>query len=230
MGMMSVMATKAAAAARFEGFPAEAFDFYEALADNNTRPWWNEHKPEYEKAVKGPLQALLDELADEFGAGKLFRPYNDTRFAKGKPPIKEHQGAVIELEDAVAYYVQVSAGGVMVAGGWYAPQGQQIHRFREAVDGPRGAELVRLVAAAEQKFEVDGRPLKTRPKGYEADNPRIDLLRFRALTVARSYPVDAALGTRKALTMVRNDWRAIRPLLEWLADNVGPGTDPADGT
>ena len=137
---------------------------------------------------------------------------------------------VIELEDAVAYYVQVSAGGVMVAGGWYAPQGPQIHRFREAVDGPRGAELVRLVAAAEKRFEVDGRPLKTRPKGYEADNPRIDLLRFRALTVARTHPVDAALGSRKALTTVRNDWRAMRPLLEWLADNVGPGTDPADGT
>lgn len=229
MGMMSVMATKAVAA-RFEGIPADAFDFYEALADNNTRPWWNEHKPEYERVVRAPLQALLDELGGEFGTGKLFRPYNDTRFAKGRPPIKEHQGAVVELEDAVAYYVQVSAGGLMVAGGWYAPQGQQIHRYREAVDGPRGAELVRLVGAARKRFDVDGRPLKTRPKGYEADHPRIDLLRFRALTVARTYAVDAALGTRTALTMVRRDWRAMRPLLEWLADNVGPGTDPADGT
>lgn len=227
--MMAPMAKQAAAASGFGGFPAEAFDFYEALADNNTRTWWNEHKPEYERAVKGPLQALLDELSAEFGVGKLFRPYNDTRFAKGKPPIKEHQGAVVELEDAVAYYVQVSAGGVMVAGGWYAPQGPQIHRFREAVDGPRGAELERLVVAARRRFDVDGRPLKTRPKGYDADNPRIDLLRYRALTVARTYPVGADLGTRKALTMVRNDWRAMRPLLEWLADNVGPGSDPADG-
>lgn len=213
----------------FAGFPAEAFDFYEQLAENNTRAWWNDHKTQYEEWVKAPLQALTAELADEFGSAKLFRPYNDTRFAKGKPPIKEHQGAVVELEDAVAYYVQVSAAGLMVAGGWYAPLGQQVHRYREAVDGPRGAELERLVAAAKRRFEVEGRPLKTKPKGYEADNPRIELLRFRALTVARHYPVAADLGTRKALTMVRTDWRAMRPLLEWLADNVGPGSDPADG-
>ena len=219
-----------AGAARFEGFPSEAFDFYEALADNNTRAWWTEHKADYERAVRAPLEALVRELEDEFGTGKLFRPYNDTRFAKGRPPIKEHQGAVVELEDAVAYYVQVSAAGLMVAGGWYAPQGPQIHRFREAVDGPRGAELERLVAAARRRFEVDGRPLKTRPKGYDADNPRIDLLRFRALTVARQYDPGAELGTRSALTMVRRDWRAMRPLMEWLADNVGPASDPADGT
>jgi uncharacterized protein (TIGR02453 family) len=227
---MARMAANASVPDRFEGFPAGAFDFYDALADNNTRPWWNDHKADYERAVKAPLESLLVELAAEFGTAKLFRPYNDTRFAKDKPPIKEHQGGVVELEDAVAYYVQVSAGGLMVAGGWYAPLGQQVHRFREAVDGPRGAELERLVAAARRRFEIDGRPLKTKPKGYEVDNPRIELLRFRALTVARTYPPSADLGTRKALTNVRNDWRAMRPLLEWLADNVGPGSDPADGT
>lgn len=228
--MMAPMARAAVSTDRFEGFPAEAFDFYEALADNNTRPWWNEHKADYERVVKAPLEALVRDLQDEFGQAKLFRPYNDTRFAKGKPPIKEHQGAVVELEDAVAYYVQVSASGLMVAGGWYAPLGQQVHRYREAVDGPRGAELERLVASARRRFDLDGRPLKTRPKGYDADNPRIELLRFRALTVARHYDPSAELGTRAALTVVRKDWRAMRPLLEWLADNVGPGSDPADGT
>lgn len=135
----------------------------------------------------------------------------------------------MELEDAVAYYVQVSASGVMVAGGWYAPQGQQMHRFREAVDGPRGAELEGLLRPLRRRFEIDGRPLKTKPKGYEADNPRIELLRFRALTVARTYAPGTDVGTRKAFTAIRADWRAMRPLLEWLADNVGPGSDPADG-
>lgn len=227
--MMASMASMAEQAGRFTGFPAEAFEFYDALAENNTRPWWSEHKAEYERAVRGPLQALMTELADEFGVGKIYRPYNDTRFAKGKPPIKDHQGAVVELEDSVGYYVQVSATGLMVAGGWYAPMGQQVHRFREAVDGPRGAELERLVAAARRRFDVDGRPLKTKPKGYDAENPRIDLLRFRALTVARTYEAGPELESRTAFTRVRGDWRAMRPLLEWLADNVGPGSDPADG-
>lgn len=221
--------TRAASPATFEGFPVEAFEFYEALADHNNRAWWSEHKGDYERFVRDPMLALLAALESEFGPGKAYRPYHDTRFAKGRPPIKDHQGGVVMVEDAVGYYVQVSAAGLMVAGGWYAPLGQQVHRYREAVDGPRGADLVRMVAAARRRFEIDGDPLKTRPKGFDADHPRLELLRFRRLTLARTYPLSGELGTRKALTLVRGDWRAMRPLLEWLGDNVGPGSDPSDG-
>ena len=217
-----------ASPAPFAGFPVEAFEFYDALSANNSREWWQQHKGEYEASVRAPLAALVAELAGEFGEGHLFRPYRDTRFSKDKTPIKDHQGAVVNLEDAVGYYVQVSGQGLMVAGGWYAPQGQQVARYREAVAGPRGAELEKLVRSAKRRFDVDGQPLKTRPKGYDADHPRIELLRNRALTVARHYPVGPELAGRKALALVRADWRAMRPLLDWLADNVGPGANPAD--
>ena len=170
---------------------------------------------------------LLAELSDEFGAPHVFRPYRDARFSKDKSPMKDHQGAVVQVEDAIVYYVQISSAGLMVAGGWYAPHGQQIARYRESVDGPVGVELERIVAKLGRRFTVDGNPVKTRPRGYEADHPRIGLLRNRQLTAGRTYAVDAALGTRKALTMVRSDWRALRPLIEWLADYVGPATDPS---
>jgi uncharacterized protein (TIGR02453 family) len=211
---------------KFTGFPVEAFEFYDALATDNTREWWQQHKREYEHNVREPLTALLTELEPEFGAGHLFRPYRDTRFSKDKTPIKDHQGAVVSLEDSIGYYVQISGQGLMVAGGWYSPQGQQVARFREAVDGPRGAELETLVRKAQRRFHVEGQPLKTRPKGYDIDHPRIDLLRFRALTVDRHYPAGPNLRGRKPLSLVRADWRAMRPLMEWLADNVGPATEP----
>lgn len=211
---------------RFDGFPAEAFDFYETLAANNTKVWWTEHKSDYVRLVKEPMTALLDELADEFGAAHLFRPYRDARFSKDKTPIKDHQGAFVGVEDAMGYYLQLSAGGLMVAGGWYAPQGEQIARYRTSVAGPAGAELERILRTMRRSWEIDGRPVKTRPRGYDADHPRIDLLRNRALTVTRHYPVEPWLGTRKALTTVRTGWRAMRPLVEWLADYVGPATDP----
>ncbi len=214
-------------AARFDGFPAEAFDFYDALAANNTKSWWAEHKAEYERCIREPLQALVDELADEFGAPHLFRPYRDVRFSKDASPIKDHQGAVMQVEDSIAYYVQVSARGLMVGGGWYAPQGQQVARYRTSVDGPAGAELERIVRSLARRFEVDGDPVKTRPRGYDADHPRIDLLRNRALIVMRTYPAGPPLASRSALTRVRSDWRSIRPLVEWLADYVGPASDPA---
>lgn len=213
---------------RFEGFPAEAFDFYAALEVNNTRPWWQEHKAQYEQSVRGPLVSLLSELEEEFGTPHVFRPYRDARFSKDKSPIKDHQGGVVNVEDAIAYYLQVSASGIMIAGGWYAPEGQQIARFRESVVGPAGAELERILAGMARTWRMDGNLLKTRPRGYDMDHPRIELLRHRRLTVARDYAVEPWLGTRKALTTVRTQWRAMRPLIEWLADYVGPAGDPSD--
>ena len=213
---------------RFAGLPVEAFEFYDALAANNTRAWWKNHKADYERAVRDPLTSLLAELAAEFGDAHLFRPHRDTRFSKDKSPLKDHQGGFIGLEDAVGYYVQVSAAGLMVAGGWYAPQGQQVARYRDAVDSGHADHLRGLITKLErQGWEIDGQPLKTRPRGVDADHPNLDLLRFRALIGLRHFAVEPWLGTRKTLTVVRNGWRQLRPLTEWLADQVGPAADPA---
>ena len=212
---------------RFEGFPTKAFDFYDALADNNTRLWWGEHKGDYTRWVREPLLALMEELRDEFGDPHVYRPYRDARFSKGSAPLKDHQGAVVYLEDAIAYYVQVSAQGLMIAGGWYASQGLQLARYRESVVGPAGAELERILSKIPKTFTIDGQQLKTKPRGYERDHPRIDLLRNKAITGARIYPVEPWVSTRKALSVVRADWRALRPLIEWLADHVGPATEPS---
>ena len=77
----------------FSGWPEEAVDFYDGLEEDNSRTYWLDHKPIYDQAVKAPMEALLAELADEFGEGKIFRPYKDVRFSKDKTPYKDHQGA-----------------------------------------------------------------------------------------------------------------------------------------
>jgi uncharacterized protein (TIGR02453 family) len=212
----------------FSGIPVEAFDFYERLAGENSKAWWQAHKAEYEHSVKVPLLALAAELAGEFGQAHLFRPYRDVRFSKDKSPLKDHQGAFVGLEDAVGYYLQVSATGLMVAGGWYAPQGDQVARFRAAIQEGHAAHVRGLLATlTKQGWDVDGQPLKTRPRGIDPDHPDLDLLRFRAVTASKHYPVEEWIATRKVLTRVRSDWRQIQPLTEWLADHVGPATDPA---
>lgn len=218
-----------ARAESFAGFPAETFEFYEHLSANNTRAWWADHKAEYERLVRRPLTAMLGELESEFGSAHVFRPHRDARFSKDKTPMKDHQGAVIQVEDAVAYYVQISSSGLMVGAGWYSPQGQQQRRYRESVDGPVGGELEVLLAALPRRFELDGRPLATRPRGYDADNPRIELLRYRMLVASSTYPVAPWMDTRQALDTVRADWQALQPLVEWLADHIGPADNPEAG-
>lgn len=209
------------------GFPVETFEFYEHLSANNTKAWWSLHKAEYERVVRAPMLALLNELTDEFGDTHLFRPYRDARFSKDKTPLKDHQGAVVQIEDAIAYYVQVSASGLIAGAGWYSPQGEQLRRYRESVDGPIGAVLERILEVLPSRFEIDGRPLATKPRGYDANNPRIGLLRNRMLVASSNYAAAPWMGSRKAIETVRADWQALQPLVEWLADHVGPAEDPA---
>jgi uncharacterized protein (TIGR02453 family) len=215
----------------FSGFSPEALDFYEQLSIHNTRAWWSEHKDTYARELREPMLALLAGLEDEFGSARIFRPNRDVRFSKDKSPYKDHIGAIAQIEDAIGYYVQISARGLMVAGGWYAPLGPQVARFRASVDSPSVAELdagLARLRRARPPYSIDGAPLKTKPRGVSADHPRLDLLRFTQLTMSREYGVPSWLDSKKTLDVVRKDWRAMAPVVEWLADHVGPGTDPAE--
>ena len=115
------------------GIPYGAVDFFAELELNNTREWWTAHAADHARLVKGPMTTLGEALAEEFGTPKLFRPHRDVRFSADKSPYKTHQGVVVGTGPGIGYYVQVSARGLMVAGGWYAGTPEQIARYREVV-------------------------------------------------------------------------------------------------
>jgi len=68
--------------------------------------------------------------------------------------------------------------------------------------------------------------LKTAPKGYPKDHPRIDLLRCKGLITWKEWPPAAWLGTPKAKARVEEFLRRSQPLNAWLQANVGPSTMP----
>ena len=113
----------------FAGFGEGAVEFYDGLLADNSKAYWTDHRAVYERDVLAPMQALLAVLEPEFGTGKIFRPYRDVRFSRDKTPYKTAQGAIVG-----PFYVQVSAEGLMAAGGGYRWEPGQVTRFRTAVD------------------------------------------------------------------------------------------------
>ncbi|EHB57928.1 Conserved hypothetical protein CHP02453 [Mycolicibacterium rhodesiae JS60] len=203
----------------FHGWPIEAVEFYEGLEADNSKVYWTEHRAVYDRQVKAPMEELLAELADEFGAGTLFRPYRDVRFSADKAPYKTNCAARIG-----SGYVSFSADGLSVGSGLYMPDAAALARYREAVDDKKaGAELAGIVATLHDggydtmAHEV----LKTAPKGYPKDHPRIELLRHKGIAMMKIFPVGAWLGTRAAKDRVVTTLRAGAPLRDWLARNVG---------
>jgi len=211
----------------FRGWPAEAIEFYEGLEADNSKTYWHENKPTYEKVVRGPMEELLAELANEFGAGKIFRPNRDVRFSRDKSPYKTAMGATL----AAGGYIQLSATGLGAGTGMYVMAPDQLDRYRHAVAAERtGGELVAMVKRlAKSGIEVSAHEsLKTAPRGYPKDHPRIDLLRQKGLITWKQWPVGAWLGTRKAKDRVVEFLRTSKPVNDWLDANVGESELPDD--
>jgi uncharacterized protein (TIGR02453 family) len=207
----------------FTGFPVAALDFYDDLEMDNTKSFWDKHKAVYDEGVKAPMTALLAELEPEFGPGKIFRPYRDVRFAKDKTPYKTHQGGYVAVAPATGYYIEVSARGVRVGGGFYDAGTARLGTIRDAIaaDGP-GKRLRTVVNKLERDgWEIGGERLKTTPRGYDADHPRIDLLRHKSLTAGRPYGFDGVIHTPGLAEQVRADWRALKPLVTWVVTHAG---------
>ena len=208
----------------FTGFPAAAFDFYERLEADNAKSFWQANRPTYLAEVKGVFDALAVDL-EEYGPFHLFRPYNDARFAKGRPPYKTHQGMYVERQGGAGYYVQLSATGIILGSGYYDMATDQLERFRRAIDDThRGEEVVALVELlTAQGFTMDAlSSLKTAPRGYPKDHLRIELLRRKGLIAVKSFPIEQWLHTPSAKDRIVAEWQACDPLNDYLDAHVGP--------
>ncbi|MEE2523936.1 DUF2461 domain-containing protein [Pseudarthrobacter sp. J75] len=208
----------------FQGIPAGAFEFYSELEQNNNRQWWQEHEEDYRALVREPLAALLAGLEPRFGPGKIFRPYRDMRFARDGVPLKNAQGAFASVQEGVGYYIQISADGLLVGGGYHSNSPAQLARFRNSVDASgTGEALQRVVdSLGSGGFALEGERLKTIPRGYPREHPRAELLKHKTLSARVELDRPEWLGTSAAMGKVGELWEQLRPLVEWVGRHAAP--------
>jgi uncharacterized protein (TIGR02453 family) len=207
---------------QFKGWPPAALEFFEGLEANNTKAYFTAHKSTYERDVKAPMVALMDDLSEEFGPSRMLRPNRDIRFSADKTPYRTSAAAMI----GGSGYVSVSPDGLMVGAGYYHMDPGQLHRYRQAVDDPAtGSELDGLLGKVQAaKLEVHGTdPLKSAPRGYAKDHPRLELLRYKGLVAMKMWRPAAWLGSAGAKTRILEALRSAAPLTAWLDTHVGGG-------
>lgn len=214
----------------FTGFPAEAFEFYERLGLDNSRTFWQANKGTYDTAVKQPMLDFIEAIG-EYGPLHMFRPYRDVRFAKDKTPYKDHAGAYGESQGGTGYYIHLGASSMFTGAGYYNMATDQLERFRAAIDGEAtGAELDQLARAVEKKGLTLGSmtELKTAPRGFPKDHPRIEFLRRKGLFAGKEFPLAKWMHGKGALAKLMEVWHDAAPLTEWLDAYVGPSTLPPE--
>jgi uncharacterized protein (TIGR02453 family) len=217
----------------FPGFPSEAIQFFRGLARHNNRDWFLPRKAIFEAQVKQPMRELVAELnaammgfAPEYVTDPdkaIYRIYRDTRFSKDKTPYKDHIAASFRRRGTVGhsdagYYLEVSHKEVGIGGGVYMPSPETLRAIRNRIAG-RHEEFRRIVGAraVRQLFgELQGERLSRVPKGFCAEHPAADLLRFKQLYLYVELPPDLAT-TRVLYGEIVKRFRAMAPFLEFLA-------------
>ena len=176
--------------------------------------------------MKAPMEQLLAELEPDFGPGKLFRPYRDVRFSKDKTPYKTSIAARV----GPLGYVSMGADGLTAGAGMVHLAPDQLDRYRAAVADERsGTALAAAVTAIRARGHTcePHDALKTAPRGYPKDHPRVELLRAKGIITWHQWPPARWLATGKAKDRVVEVLRDSHPLRQWLTDHVGESTPPA---
>lgn len=213
-------------------FTKKTLAFLRALKRNNDREWFRARKPDYEQHVRGPMVALLDQLARDLPAFApdhvsdprvcLFRIYRDTRFSNDKRPLKTQVAAHFPSRrfpkgEGAGMYVEITPQWVWMGGGIYMPSSVELHSIRAAIaDEPR--RFQRIVTASTFRAavgELTGDQLTRVPRGYLNDHPAAGYLRHKQYIGGREYPAEFALSPRFYPELL-NVFRGIAPLVGFL--------------
>jgi uncharacterized protein (TIGR02453 family) len=213
-------------------FTRKTLAFLRALKRNNDRDWFRARKADYEQHVRGPMTALLQQLARDLPGFApdlvsdprvcLFRIYRDTRFSSDKRPLKTNVAAHFPSRkfpkgEGAGLYIEVAPQWVWIGGGIYMPSSSELNAIRAAIaaDHRRFRRVVTAPSFRRAVGELSGEQLTRVPRGYVKDHPAAEYLRHRQFIGGREYPADFAVSPRfysELLTV----FRGIAPLVGFL--------------
>lgn len=224
----------------FTGFPVRGIEFLQQLKQNNSRPWFEEHKSDYEHYLLEPARLFVLALGEKLQSiapniqydprtdKSIFRIYRDVRFSKDKSPYKTHLGIWLwegprkKLENS-GFYFHLEGDHILLASGIYGFPPDLLEHYRQAVHEDKSGELlVKAVKELEQLpgFVVGEESLKRVPRGYDPDHPRARFLKYKGFGPMITLPVTPVVHSPQLLDECMNIYSQMLPLHQWLVKYV----------
>lgn len=125
------------------------FKFFQELARNNRKEWFDENKKRYQEVVKVPFENLVASILEMLGkedpefqhlqpSDCIFRINRDVRFAKDKSPYKLNRSAVFnpggkKSMETPGFYFEIGADTSVCYTGSYMPEAEQLRKVRSKI-------------------------------------------------------------------------------------------------
>jgi len=205
----------------------EVLDFLKQLEENNNREWFLEHKKTF-KRLEGKVKAFYNYVLermrghDEIDALKMFRIYRDIRFSRDKTPYKAHFAGSYSRAGAErrgGYYLQIKPGGSFAAAGFWEPNPQDLLRIRKELelDASRFREVIAEPGFAKIWGELQGEALKTAPRGFQKDDPNIELIRRKRFIFVHRF-ADQEVTADGFADQVNACFQAVQPFFNLMSE------------
>lgn len=210
----------------------ETLKFLKALEKNNNKEWFDLNRKTYEQAkanyldfigdVLGRMKKIDPSLANLEPKQCVFRINRDVRFSKNKAPYKTNMGASFskggKKVQCAGYYFHLEPGASFIGGGFWMPMAPELNKIRQEID--YGFEEFNKIIT-KKKFKTsfgslsESEKLTRPPKGYEAENPAIELLKLKSFIVMTEVK-DAELTGKELANKVIDHFETMMPLVDFL--------------
>ena len=211
--------------------PSSSLSFLKTLKKNNNRDWFNKNKERFieeQASVASFADALLallnthDMIETPSGKKSLHRIYRDTRFSNNKTPYKTNWSGSFKRATKLrrgGYYFHIEPGNSFVAGGFFGPSPEDTKRIRDdiAFDATPLRKIIKSKPFVATFGELRGEQLKTTPKGFDAADAAIDLLRYKQFIVKRNFTDEQVLGDN-FLKEVNQAFKNMRPFFDYMSE------------
>ena len=207
--------------------------FITSLQKNNNKPWFDEHRSEYENA-KSSFLLFVEELKMAISIfdpaiGQLeakhctFRINRDVRFSKDKRPYKNNMAAYFNKAgkkgNGAGYYVHIEPGKSFAAAGIWMPPGEDLAKIRQEIDYYL-VDWKKIIGNSGFKKQfpqgIDTQEKLTRPpKGYDEENPAIVWLKMKNFIASRSF-TDKELTSKDFVKELAKTFKTVKPLVDFI--------------
>ncbi|HET6991629.1 MAG TPA: DUF2461 domain-containing protein [Bacteroidia bacterium] len=205
--------------------------FLKLVSKNNNRDWFNSNKDRYLKELESMVAFAEDLLVEmnkhdviETASGKksLHRIYRDTRFYKDKTPYKTNWSGSFRRATKLrrgGYYFHIEPGNSFVTGGFWGPEPNDLKRIRDefAYDAEPFRKIIKSKTFRNTFGNLTGEQIKTTPKGFSADDPAIDLLRYKQFLLIREFS-DKEVLDKNFLKQANDTFKKMRPFLDYMTE------------
>ncbi|MES2140935.1 MAG: DUF2461 domain-containing protein [Bacteroidota bacterium] len=206
-------------------------EFLKQLKKNNNRDWFAVHKDRYLLELS-QIEAFVDDLLAEMnkhdvienpsGKKSLQRIYRDTRFSKDKTPYKNNWAGGFKRATKNrrgGYYFHIEPGNTFAAGGFWAPEPKDVKRVRDefAHDATPLRKILKNKSFINTFGSLEGEQLKTTPKGFDADNAAIDLIRYKQFLLVHKFS-DKEVLADDFLKQVNDTFKKMRPFFDYMTE------------